>query len=452
MQQPRALIVDDDDAVRFGIADFLGQHGFATAEAGDCTSAMETMRRFLPDIVFLDYALPDGNALELLPRLKILSASTPVIILTAHGSIDLAVDAIKGGAEQFLTKPVDLPALLVIVERILENQRNRNKQIAKKRERTVPLNPFVGRSAAIRRVHEQASRIIGAERPILIHGETGTGKGVLARWIHSHGLRSDAAFVDLNCAGLSREFLESELFGHERGAFTGATAAKIGMFDVAHRGTLFLDEIGDIDANVQPKLLKVLEEKRFHRMGDVRERVVDVQLIAASHRDLRRLVQEHQFRSDLYFRISTLQLDIPPLRERKEDIEDIAADILMSFAAERGIAPLAIAPDAMEMLKAYRWPGNIRELRNVLERALLLCDHRELHAVDFSFDLYAIDDDEEPTTIDDLERRHIVRTLSRLGSNVDAASRRLGIPRSSLYRKLKKYGIPIRKTGMTVSD
>ena len=452
MLQPRALIVDDDDAVRFGISDFLGQHDFVMAEAANCEAAVETFRKFLPDIAFLDYALPDGNALELLPRLKALSPSTPVIILTAHGSIDLAVDAIKAGAEQFLTKPVDLPALLVVIDRIIENQRNRNKQLARRRERAVPMNPFVGSSAAIRRVHEQAARIAGAERPILIHGETGTGKGVLARWLHAHGARSEAAFVDLNCAGLSREFLESELFGHERGAFTGATAAKVGMFDVAHRGTLFLDEVGDIDPNVQPKILKVLEEKRFHRLGDVRDRVVDVQLIAATHRDLRRQVQDRHFRSDLYFRISTLQIDLPPLRERKEDIAEIASDITIAFAAERGMAPVTIGRDALRALESYRWPGNIRELRNVLERALLLCDRSEVRESDLSFDLYAMDDDEEPSTIDEIERRHIVRTLHRLGSNVDAASRRLGIPRSSLYRKLKKYGIAFRKTGLAVSD
>ena len=449
---PRALIVDDEEAIRFGITDFLHQHEFVTAEADSCASAMETCRRFLPDVIFLDYALPDGNALELLPRLKALSPSTPILILTAHASIDLAVDAIKAGAEQFLTKPVDLPALFVLLQRILEDQRNRNKQMARRREAGIQLNPFVGPSPAIRRVQEHACRIAGGQRPILIQGETGTGKGVLAKWLHARGPRSEAAFVDLNCAGLSREFLESELFGHERGAFTGATAAKIGMFDVAHRGTLFLDEIGDVDANVQPKLLKVLEEKRFHRLGDVRDRVVDVQLIAASHRDLRTLVQERQFRSDLYFRISTLQIEIPPLRDRKEDIPDIVQDLIAVFAAERGLPPVRIAPDALRALQEYPWPGNIRELRNVLERAVLLCDGPELHERDLGFDLYGIDDVAEPATMDDVERRHIVRTLQRLGSNVDAASKRLGIPRSSLYRKLKKYGIAIRRTGSAVSN
>jgi DNA-binding NtrC family response regulator len=451
--QPRALIVDDDETVRFGITDFLNQNNFVTAEAGTCEAAVNALRDFFPDIAILDYALPDGNALDLLPRLKTLSASTPIIILTGHGSIDLAVQTIKAGAEQFLTKPVDLHALFIVIQRILENQKNRNKQMAQRRDRAPQLNPFIGSSAAIRRLHEQAARISGAERPILIHGETGSGKGVLAKWLHARGPRSDAAFVDLNCAGLSKEFLESELFGHERGAFTGATASKVGLFDVAHRGAMFLDEIGDIDLNVQPKLLKVLEEKRFHRLGDVKERVVDVQLIAASHRDLRRLVQERLFRSDLYFRISTLQIDIPPLRERKEDIAAISNDILTAFASERGVAPLRIAPDALRAMQQYRWPGNIRELRNVIERALLLCEGTELHERDLSLDVYAVDDeDHEPTTINEIERRHIVRTLRQLGSNVEATSRRLGIPRSSLYRKLKKYGITILRMGRTVPD
>ncbi|HEX9163478.1 MAG TPA: sigma-54 dependent transcriptional regulator [Thermoanaerobaculia bacterium] len=451
--QPRALIVDDDETVRFGITDFLTQNDFVTAEAGTCEAAVDAFRNFFPDIAILDYALPDGNALDLLPRLKTLSASTPIIILTGHGSIDLAVKTIKAGAEQFLTKPVDLHALFIVIERILENQRNRNKQMAQRRDRAPQLNPFIGSSAAIRRVHDQAARIAGAQRPILIHGETGSGKGVLAKWLHAQGPRSNAAFVDLNCAGLSKEFLESELFGHERGAFTGATASKVGLFDVAHRGTMFLDEIGDIDLNVQPKLLKVLEEKRFHRLGDVKDRVVDVQLIAASHRDLRRLVQERSFRSDLYFRISTLQIDIPPLRQRKEDIAAISDEILLAFASERGLAPVRIAPDALRAMQQYRWPGNIREMRNVIERALLLCDGAELQERDLSLDTYAVDDeDQEPTTIDEIERRHIVRTLRQLGSNVEATSRRLGIPRSSLYRKLKKYGITILKMGRTVPD
>ncbi len=448
MSPAQVLVVDDDEGVRFGIADYLSQHGYVTAEAATCAAALDAFRKSPPDVAVIDYSLPDGNALELLPRLRSISASTPVVILTAHGSIDLAVEAIKLGAEQFLTKPVEVAALLILLRRILENQRNRNKLLARRPSSRAP-NPFVGSSAAVRSLREQASRVAGAERPILIHGETGSGKGVLAAWLHANGPRAEAAFVDLNCAGLSREFLESELFGHERGAFTGAVAAKIGMFDVAHRGTLFLDEVGDIDPGVQPKLLKVIEEKKFRRMGDVRDRIADVQLIAASHHDLRALVQENRFRADLYFRISTLPLHVPPLRDRREDIPAIVDDIVAAFMAERGVRPVTIAPDAMRALMHYRWPGNIRELRNVVERALLLCTHAELHEHDFSFDLEA---DEAPVTLAEVERLHILRTLDRVGGQVDAASRELGIPRSSLYRKLKEYGVSGPKRGREVSD
>jgi len=448
--EARVLIVDDDDGVRFGITDYLSQQGFTTAEAATCAAALDVFRKFLPDVAVVDYSLPDGNALDLLPRLRSISASTPVVILTAHGSIDLAVEAIKLGAEQFMTKPVELAALLILLRRIVENQRNRNKLLARRPSSSRAPNPFVGSSAAIRMLRDQATRVAGAERPILIHGETGSGKGVLAAWLHAKGPRADAAFVDLNCAGLSREFLESELFGHERGAFTGAVTAKIGMFDVAHRGTLFLDEIGDIDPTVQPKLLKVIEEKKFRRMGDVRDRVVDAQLIAATHRDLRALVQENRFRADLYFRVSTLPLQVPPLRERRDDIPDIVADIVAAFVAERGIRPVTIAPDAMRALLRYPWPGNIRELRNVVERALLLCTTSELHEHDFSFDLEVEAD--VPVTLAEVERQHILRTLERLHGQVDAASRELGIPRSSLYRKLKEYGIESPRRGRDVSD
>jgi transcriptional regulator with GAF, ATPase, and Fis domain len=283
----------------------------------------------------------------------------------------------------------------------------------------------------------------------LIGGETGSGKGVLAKWLHDHSPRADEAFMDLNCAGFSKDFLESELFGHEKGAFTGAVNAKPGLFEVAHKGTVFLDEIGDVDPNVQPKLLKVLEEKRFRRLGDVRDRQVDIRLIAASHQDFTRLVQEKKFRSDLYFRISTLPLIVPSLRSRREDIPPLARHVLSNIAAEMGRPSLGLSESAERALKDYAWPGNIRELRNVLERAVLLSGRNTLEREDFMFTGSVQQDvsTDASLTLEELERRHIEHVLKLESGKVDPAAKRLGIPRSSLYQKLKRYGITPSKSG-----
>src|SRR5918997_991358 len=337
MSRNKILVVDDESGVRFGIRDFLEQHGYEIEEAETCQDAQQVFRNSRPDIVIADYMLPDGTALDLLPRLKEIDSGIPLLVLTAHGSIDLAVKAIKEGAEQFLTKPLELPTLRVILQRLLQKQRNHNKQLASKsRQVRQAIDPFIGTSAAIRTLAEQAKRLLSTESPVLILGETGTGKGVLARWLHENSTRADEAFVDLNCAGLTRELLETELFGHEKGAFTSATASKQGLFEVAHRGTVFLDEIGDVDLNIQPKLLKVLEEKRFRRLGDVKDQIVDIRLIAATHHDLATQVRENRFRSDLYFRISTIPLMVPPLRQRPDDIPIIAQRLLEGVAQAMG--------------------------------------------------------------------------------------------------------------------
>ena len=444
----RVLLVDDEPAVRFGVSDFLRGRGFAVEEAESCRQAEEVFRRSPPSVAIVDYSLPDGNALELLPRLKEADPSVPVLILTAHGSVDLAVRAIKEGAEQFLTKPVQLEALAVILERLLENQRNRQQQLARRSRQARELrDPFLGASAPIRALAAEAHKVAASDSPVLIQGETGAGKGVLARWLHDHGPRAEEAFVDLNCAGLSREFLETELFGHEKGAFTGATAAKPGLLEVAHRGTVFLDEIGDVDAQVQPKLLKVLEEKQFRRIGDVRDRRVDIRLLTATHQNLSELVREKRFRNDLYFRISTVPLVVPALRERAADVPVIAEQILDSLAARWGHAKLTLAEDAAAALAAYAWPGNIRELRNVLERAVLLSGSDVVARRDLRFG--AAEPAAAPYDLDrtliEVERQHIERVLRAEGGRVEAAAKRLGIPRSSLYQKIKRHGIEVPK-------
>jgi DNA-binding NtrC family response regulator len=445
MSRNKVLVVDDESGVRFGIRDFLEQHGYEIDEAESCQDAQHIFRTSRPDIVIADYMLPDGTALDLLPRLKEIDSGTPLLVLTAHGSIDLAVRAIKEGAEQFLTKPLELPTLLVILQRLLQKQRNHHKQLASKsRQVRQAIDPFIGTSAAIRALKEQAHKILSTESPVLILGETGTGKGVLARWLHENSPRADEAFVDLNCAGLSRELLETELFGHEKGAFTSAIASKQGLFEVAHRGTIFLDEVGDVDLQIQPKLLKVLEEKRFRRVGDVRDRQVDVRLIAATHQDMGQLVREKRFRDDLYFRISTIPLSFPALRERIQDIPTMAQYLLDKVSADLGRGELRLDENCIQALKSYSWPGNIRELRNVIERAVLLSDQKTITINDLHFDGHTQVGSpflDSRLTLLELEKQHIERVLQEERGRVEKAAKRLGIPRSSLYQKIKKHQI-----------
>jgi DNA-binding NtrC family response regulator len=452
MTRTRILLVDDEPGIRLGMRGYLSAHGFDVDEATSIAEAQEAFRTTRPDVAVVDYRLPDGTALQLLPRLKELDASVPLVVLTGHGSIELAVQAVKEGAEQFLTKPLELSVLKVVLERLVAQRRERQRLLADRASTGhSTVNPFLGTSAAIRVLQGQAERVRQSDAPVLVTGETGSGKSVLARWLHEGGPRADAPFVDLNCAALSKDLLDSELFGHEKGAFTGAVSAKQGLLEVADQGTLFLDEIGDMDVAVQPKLLKVLEEKRFRRLGDVRDRRVDVRLIAATHQDLSAAAREKRFRSDLYFRVSTLILHVPALRERPEDIPAIAQHFLEALGRARGRGTVGLQADAEAALVRYPWPGNIRELRNVLERALLLSGGGPLSRNDLRFEAPSEESSaEEDLTLEELERRHIERVLRRENGHVERAAARLGIPRSSLYERLKRLGI--NRSGFQKSD
>jgi len=448
MADDRILVVEDEPVVRFGIRDFLETRGFGVEEATSLEEARTRFQRARPDAVVIDYSLPDGNALDFLPEIHAVDPQLPVIVLTGHGSIDLAVRAIKEGADNFLTKPVELPALAVVLERALENQRNRRRQAARQSRRSrEERDPFAGASAAVRELAREAAVALRSEGPILIQGETGSGKGVLARWLHEQGARRDEPFVDLNCAGLSREFLDSELFGHARGAFTGAVNDKKGLFEVAHRGTLFLDEMGDLDPAVQPKVLKVIEEKRFRRLGEVTDRQVDVFLIAATNQDLAGMVRAGSFRSDLFFRINTIPLAVPPLRERREDLAPLALRLLEQLGRDLGRPGSRLAPGALEALRAYSWPGNVRELRNVLERAVLRAEGGEVHAADFRFVPMLADSPVAGAgqTLAELEKHQIERILREERGRVVSAAKRLGIPRSTLYQKIKELRVDLSR-------
>ena len=440
------LIVEDEATIRAAIAKCMEAAGYAVVQASTGRAAREAMRASSPDVIILDYRLPDCQSLEIIPELKHIDADCAIIMLTAHGSIDLAVEAIKAGAEQFITKPVELAALRLLVDRVTGNRRTRKRDAAARAKQGSPeRTAFVGQTPAVRQVYDEARRVAASDSPVLLQGETGTGKGVLARWLHDSSPRADEPFVDLNCAGLTRELLESELFGYERGAFTGAVVAKQGLLEVGQHGTVFLDEVGDMDLPVQAKLLKVVEEKTFRRLGDVRDRKLDVRLICATHRDLGAQARDGHFRSDLYFRISTFRLDLPPLRERTDDIEALAAHFIDALSRDLGKQKPRLSPASVEALRRYAWPGNIRELRNVVERALLLGDDAVIEPANLRFEAHpapaAAGIADSSLTIAEVERIHILRVLEEEEGRVDSSAQRLGISRSSLYQKIKVYGI-----------
>jgi DNA-binding NtrC family response regulator len=427
----------------------LAADGYEVFEAGTCRAALDRLRESRPGAVVSSCRLPDGDALDLLARVKSGDATTPFVVLAEYDSLPIAVEALQKGAEQFLTKPVDRLALLLVLQRALEIQRARRRRLQDQSQKAhEPVDPFQGEDPPIRSLAEKARRVLEGDRPVLIRGETGTGKGVLAAWLHANSPRAEEGFVDLNCAGLTRELLESELFGHERGAFTGAVAPKAGLLEAADRGTLFLDEIGDVDLQVQPKLLKVLEEGRFRRLGDVRDRRADIWLIAATHQDLSSLVEQKRFRDDLYFRISTISLELPPLRERTGDIPALAEHFIQRIAGELGRPVARLSPAALHRLQGHGWPGNIRELRNVLERATLLSEKTELEPGDLGFD-FAGRSPASPElsglTLAQAERLLIERALSEETGNVARAAQRLGISRSSLYQRVQRHAIVLSR-------
>lgn len=458
-RRDRILVVDDDDGVRSALRRALTAAGYELFEAECSAGAEAAALAHVPDLALLDLRLPDGDGIELIQRLKATQPGLAVIVLTGHGSIDTAVSAMKRGADQFLTKPVDMEALRLVMQRVLQDRRNLQRQWASRAREGEP-RPLIGASPAFRQFVSEVEQVLDADLPMLLLGETGTGKGLMARWLHARGPRSAGPFVDLNCAGISRELLDAELFGYEAGAFTGAVKAKPGLLEVAHGGTFFLDEIGDMDLAIQARLLKVLEEKRFRRLGDVRDRAVDVRLIAATHQDLARLMREGRFRQDLYFRVSAIELRLPALRERGEDLEPLARSILEDFAREVGRPVLELGAAALDSLRAYDWPGNVRELRNVLESAALRRRSGTLVAEDLRLrastpapaamprpDEQGAEPGQPLATLAEIERAHIQRAIEVTGGHVARAARLLGISTSSMYERVRRLGLPISGLG-----
>jgi len=453
MPKDRILVVNDELPERENVCEFLQRSNYEVMTTGTCAGTEQLARVAHPDAAIVDYYLPDGTALDLIARLKSIDPGIPLIVLIASGSIDLALEAVKLGAEHFLTKPIELATLSLMLQRSIENQRNRQKQIAEKSiQRRRSFDPFVGTSRAIAGLAESARQISVSECPSLNEGEMGTGKRVLARWLHQNGPRASSPFLDLNCGALFRDALETELFGYERTSSTGAVQIKTGLLEIARKGTLFLDDIGNVDAQFQSKLITVLDEKQFRRQGDHHDRSIDIRLIAATHHDLARKVREKSFRTDFYFRLSTVSLRIPPLRQRVEDIPLLVSNILATLANDLPSGFIQISPGGMKMLQSYSWPGNVRELRNVLERAVLLNGGRSLSERDLHFEGEngaSLSPNGEIMTLEAVERHYIEEVLFLEGGRVEPAARKLGIPRSSLYHKIKQYRIVRPGPGVT---
>jgi DNA-binding NtrC family response regulator len=444
------LLVDDDVPLVTSLARFLDRRGWQVAAAHDGRTGIELYERDAPDLVLTDLEMPGLTGLQVVDVLRSRDPDAVVLLLTGHGDIAIAVEALKLGAENFLTKPIDLAHLEVALERAYEKALLlRRTARAEARGDLPPELAALGSSPAMRRLGGQIELLAAGTAPVLLTGETGTGKGWLAKLLHARSPRSRAPFVEVNCAGLSATFLDSELFGHEKGAFTDAKHAKRGLFELADGGTLFLDEIGDLAPELQPKLLKVLESQTFRRLGGTRELTVDVRLVAATHVDLRDAVRARRFREDLYYRLAVLPLHLPPLRERgAEEIARLARALLDDLRRRIGRGPTRLTAEALVALTRYAWPGNIRELRNVLERVLLLAaDADAVEPAHLPPEIQSAAGGapagaaEGELSLAAAERAHILRVLALSGHNKVQAARALGISRATLYGKLRDYGL-----------
>jgi len=453
----RILVVDDEKLIRWSVGERLQRDGYEVIAAESGEQALEMLSANTPDLMLLDVRLPGLDGLATLQRALAIQPDVTVLMMSAHSTVDIAVEAMKHGAVDFLVKPFPFQSLDAAVQRALSTARTRRQIAALTAERkggVEALGALVGKSASVEQVRNMASRLASSDATtVLIEGESGSGKEVVARAIHFGSARADRPFLQVNCAALPEHLLESELFGHERGAFTDAHTQKRGLFESADGGSVLLDEIGDLPAGGQAKLLRLLESKTFRRVGGVTELRADVRVIAATNVDLEERVQEGRFRADLFFRLNVVRIRIPPLREHPEDIPLLAAHFIARFNQEMKRSMRGVSSNAMDLLQAYRWPGNIRELRNVVERAFILHasadDLRPEHlppelrgsAPQRKAERTAPVVPPEGHVLDDVERKLIRDALERSSGNQSQAARLLGVSRDTLRYRLKKHGL-----------
>jgi len=451
--KPRILIIDDEEAIRSSLQMIFEYEGYECLLAANGAAGLKIADKEEPDLVFLDIKMPQMDGLEVLKKLRGDGGRAEVVILSGHGTVKTAVEATKLGAFDFIEKPPERERILLVArnalgQRQLREENRRLKLSFDERYRVV------GESPALHRVLDAVRRAAPTNATVLITGESGVGKELVARAIHRNSLRRDEAFVQVNCAAIPEELIESELFGHEKGSFTGATEKQIGKFELAHKGTIFLDEVGDMSLKTQAKVLRVLQEGEVERIGSQRTLEVDVRVIAATNKKLEDLIEKGDFREDLYFRLSVVPVRVPALRERAEDIPALVQHFARQFCLENNLKPRAFAPEALEALKRQAWRGNIRELKNTVERLLIMAEGDEIRAQDLSEVLRqasAGPSGEAPGSLkgfkESAERAFLVEKLREHQWNISATATAIGTPRSNLYKKLEQYGISAERDG-----
>ena len=449
--RPRALIIDDEADACEMLRMALERQGIGGRAVTAASEALALLSHEDYDVVITDVAMPSMDGLALCARVAEIRPGTPVVVLTGRGNLDTAVGAMRAGAYDFLTKPVDLKLLSLVVDRALQNGRLREevRRLRAAVDAAATPSGIVGGSAGMRRVHETIARIAPSDATVIVCGETGTGKELVARRIHETSPRRDGPFVSISCAAIPQPLLESELFGHARGAFTDAKVARVGLFVEAHGGTLFLDEIGEMPLEMQSKLLRALQERTVRPVGTNTEVAFDTRIVAATNRDLEEEVYRKRFREDLFYRIDVVRIDLPPLRERATDVLELAQHFLKTSAARTGKPVLGVSIPAAEKLMAYHWPGNVRELENCMERAVAFASLEQIAVDDlpekirvYRADRFTVEanDSTEIVTLEQLERKYVTRALTLLGNNKARAAQRLGIDRRTLYRKMERWG------------